>query len=447
MKRIKAGYSGLNIYYKLIPFLLFYLYRVISASSKINGLVGDENRYIEFANNLLHGFYSPPYPDISLWNGPGYPLFLAPFIFIGLPSIALKLINGFLLYGSLIICYKTIKIYSSERNAFIGAALLGLYIPIYIWLPFILTECFAWFLIGCVCYCFAKSFTQKNISWKLIILTGFSIAYLAMIKVVFGYVILSMLFVSSFLCLLPRFRSAAIKSALIFFVAFCFCLPWLAYTNHLTHKILFWTDSGSMPLYTMSTPYADELGDWDEIGRSKENATQCNFDSVYNANHKAFIDSIEKLKPMETYEAYKKAAINNIVSHPYKYITNWCANVGRLLFDYPYSYNTQGIEEEYWSLAPNMFLFVFILLTLPINIRYKKQLPEGFIFLLLFILIYLFGSTLVSTYSRMFCITVPFWFFYLAYFFSNIISIEVKRDEIPISATQDLLDVKGKGKR
>ena len=269
--------------------------------------------------------------------------------------------------------------YSSEKNAFFCTVLLGLYTPIYEWLPYILTECLAWFILSCVCYLFTKSCMQRSISWKLIILTAFSIAYLAMTKVIFGYVILSMLVVSAFLCLLPRFRSNAIKSALIFLIAFGFCLPWLAYTYHMTNKLLFWTDSGSMSLYTMSTPYADELGDWDEIGRWKENAAQDNFDSTYNANHRVFIDSIEKLKPLETYEAYKAAAIRNIESHPSKISLNWIANVGRLLFDFPFSFKHKPWSHIY-TLSPICLLLSFIV-SLPISIRhYKTFLKDLFCF-------------------------------------------------------------------
>ena len=94
MKRLTKWYSGLNIYYKLTPFLLLYLIICIVFAPHEN--VGDEGRYLYFANNLLSGFYSPPYPEINLWNGPGYPLFLAPFIFFELPLIALRLLNVFI---------------------------------------------------------------------------------------------------------------------------------------------------------------------------------------------------------------------------------------------------------------------------------------------------------------------------------------------------------------
>ncbi|HNX79917.1 MAG TPA: hypothetical protein PKJ24_08535, partial [Prolixibacteraceae bacterium] len=69
MKKPITWYSGLNIYYKLIPFLLLYFaICIVYAQTK---LYGDEARYLRFAHNILHGFYSPPYPDIDIWSGPG----------------------------------------------------------------------------------------------------------------------------------------------------------------------------------------------------------------------------------------------------------------------------------------------------------------------------------------------------------------------------------------
>jgi hypothetical protein len=171
-----------------------------------------------------------------------------------------------------------------------------------------------------------------------------------------------------------------------------------------------------MALYTMSTPYANELGDWkssDEL--------------LLNSNHKVFIDSISKLNSLEKDEAYKTAAIKNIKNHPRKYFLNWIANVGRLLFSYPFS-NTGQTIKSYFTIIPNMFVIVLLILIFPVTVIQYKKFPEELILLLLFILIYLFGSTLISAYRRMFYITMPFWVLIISYVFNNIISIKIKQN-------------------
>lgn len=414
MRKLTNLYSGLNIYYKLIPFLLLYLIICIVFSPHKD--VADESRYLYFANNLLSGYYSPPSPDFNIWNGPGYPLLIAGFMFFKLPLIAVRLLNGFLLYFSLVISYKTINIYSSKKNAIVYTMILGMYFPIFEMLPLIMTESLTWFLISLVCFLFIKNYVKKTMSWKLIILAAFSIAYLTLTKVIFGYVILSMLFVSILMFLLPTFRSAAKKSTLIFLLSFVFCLPWLLYTYSLTNKPLYWTNSGGMSMYTISSPCVNELGDW----LNAETLQQ-------NPFHKAFIDSITNLSSLQKDEAYKTAAINNIKNHPAKYLSNWIANVGRLLFSYPYSNKTQGIS-TYWTLIPNMFVFVIMVLSFALSVKQYKKFPEALILLFLFILIYLLGSTLISAFRRMFYVTIPFWAIFISYVFNNIISINIKKD-------------------
>jgi 4-amino-4-deoxy-L-arabinose transferase-like glycosyltransferase len=422
MKRLSEWYSGLNIYYKLAPLLFLYLAICIVFAKNLQS---DDEGYLAYANRLLSGCISPPFPDIDLWHGPGYPVLLAPFVFFKCPLIVLAFLNGFLLYFSLIICHKTFSMYSTGGSAFIATVLLGLYVPIIRMIPFIMTECLAFFLISLVCFLFLKNCRQKKISWGLIFLTAFSIAYLAMTKVIFGYVILFMLFVSAFLWFFPRFRSTAIKSGMIFLLSFIFCLPWLTYTYRLTHKLFYWTNSGGMSLYTMSTPYSDELGDWNEHFFWKDNPAPQNPDLASNPNHKRFIDSLDNLTSLEKDEAFKTAAIDNIKNHPQKYLSNWSANIGRLLFDFPSSYMQQTMV-SYFYIVPNMFILVLSIVSLPISIRHHKILPDGFILLSFFILIYLFGSALVSAYPRMFSITIPFWFFYFSYLFGNIIVIRIK---------------------
>jgi len=402
-----------NTWVLFSPFLLLYV--IISIVFAQNTLVGDEGRYLMFANNLLNGFYSPPAPEINLWNGPGYPLLISMFLLLKLPLIAIRLMNAVLLYFSLIITFKTINNYSSKKAALFFTILLGLYFPIFQILPLILTESLSWFLISLVCFTFVKNFKQKSISMKYVLIASVSIAFLAITKAIFGYVILSMLFVSLFMCFISKFQLAAKKSSIIFLLSFIFCLPYLIYTFNLTNKFFYWTNSGSMSLYTMSTPFEKELGNWDSFSELLD-----------NPNHTAFIDSIMQLEPLKRDEALKYKALENIKNHPKKYFTNWIANVGRLLFSYPYSNAEQSIK-TYFTIIPNMFIIVFIFFAAAIGTIRYKSFPKEILFLLFFVIIYLFGSSLVSAYRRMFYITMPFWILFISYVFTNVINITFKQ--------------------
>ncbi len=413
MRKIINWYTNLHIAYKLLPFLFLYLFICVAFPKNLDGT--DQRRYLLFAQNILQGFYSPP-QEMNLWNGPGYPLILSVFLFFKVPVSALSAFNAILLYISLIIAYKTFCLYVSKKKAFMLTLLLGLYFPMFEEMRQILTETLAWFLVSAICYLFAKSKKEPTYSWKLILLCSFSIAFLAMTKVIFGYVVIVMLLISVLMWLFPIFRNVAKKSTVIFTVAFIFCLPWLCYTYSITKRVFYWTNSGSMSLYTMSTPYENESGQW--YGEDL---------LLKNPNHALFIDSITNLSPLLKDDAYKTAAIKNIKNHPKKYAYNFISNVGRLLF-FPSNYAPDTIW-SYYPFIPNMFLVVFIFLGVVISIRYYKKVPQEIIFLFLFILIYLMGSTFVSAYRRMFYITVPFWLLFFAYVFNNIITIKLNRQK------------------
>src|SRR6266851_5649506 len=84
---------------RLAPLLIVYAFVFFVASRPT--LEGDEPRYAEFATHLTHGYYSDR-PDVNLWNGPGYPLVLAPFVALHLPWRVVKAVNVFFLFGAVV---------------------------------------------------------------------------------------------------------------------------------------------------------------------------------------------------------------------------------------------------------------------------------------------------------------------------------------------------------
>lgn len=409
MKKILDKHPSLNVYFRLLPFLLLYL--IISLVFAPSKFIWDEERYFRYANNLLIGVLSPPAPNIDLWSGRGYSAILSLLLFFKLPVITLRILNSFLLYFSLVIFNNTIETYSDKRYLSKFTILLGAYSPIYMFLPLIMTECATWLLVCIILNLFVKAVKNETKSLKIILFCAFFIAFLAMTKVIFGYVIVLMLFFSLLIQIFPKYRPAGKKTAYIFLFSFFFCLPYLIYTYNLTNKLFYWSDSGSMSLYTLSAPYPKDYGDW----KSEEEMSQ-------NVNYKDFMQKISKLNPMEREIAYKTQALENIKKHPLKYALNCLANTGRLFFGYPKT-NTLQSFDMYFYLLPNMFMVSFIFITLIVSTYHLKLIPVDIQLMFVFIFIYLFGSILVSAYCRMFMITVPFWVFFFYYFFNNIITL------------------------
>jgi len=398
--------------FKLTILLFLYIILILIFSNR-NHLFNDEIHYWQFAENLTNGFYSPSDP-INLWCGPGYPLVLLPFSFLNIPHIFAKLLNAFFYFFSIVFFYKSLLLLSiNKKKSLIFSYLLGLYIPLFYYLFLNYTEIFSFFLISIVTYYLIKLLKNPELNFKYIILSGFLLAFLALTKIIFGYVLIICFIIYLLAFLIKRKRRYA-KMLLIFFISLCFCLPYLIYTYSLTNKIFYWGNSGGLSLYWMSTPFKYEYGDWqphDLRGNKK-----------LEKNHKPFFDKIKDLSSIKKDEELRKKAIKNILDNPGKYILNICTNMGRMIFSYPYSYGRHQTLAMYdlVLIIPNCFLFVFSFIGGIFTIKFYKKINFLIKNLLVFILIYLLLSSFVSAYARQLMIMLPAICIWLVFIFKKI---------------------------
>ena len=388
-------------YILFLPYLLFYISIVLAFKKNI--YVGDETRYLMFAHNILNGFYSLPPPEINLWNGPGYPLLLSIFIKIHLSDIIIVLTNAVWIYLSLILTYKTLKYFLTCKKAFLWTAVLGLYYPLYRMLPKILTETFTWFLVSLIVFLSFKLYYDKKRSFFNILMLGFVIFYLMITKVIFGYVVL-LLFILLIIWYAIGRLNATKKYAWALLLALLLSTPYLYYTYTLTGKYFYWSNAGSFSLYLMSTPYATEDGRF-----------MSPKDLLQSPLHHQEADSIlTKMPALQMDKALKKLAIHNIKNHPFKYFKNWLSNLYRLFIAGPFLDEPKNLIYT----IPNLLIVTIISWSLFGLKNIYSQISFPLFFLLVFFLIYLGGSSLVTAKSRMFYITLPFWTVWLAMIWS-----------------------------
>jgi hypothetical protein len=392
---------------KLLPLLFLYVFIVLIAYGI--DFQGDERRYIWFATNLSHGFYSPQ-DEINLWNGPGYPILLLPFVLLNVPWLTAKLFNALFLFLAILYFYGTLRLYMQKNSALIFSYILGIY-PLFLrYMHKLLTEQFAIFLICGFIYHFCK--VHKDIrNYKInLLLASIYLGYLALVKVFFGYVILTglLFFLSSYI-----FKQKEIfkKTLLVYLLSLVLCIPYLFYTYSLTGKIFYWGNSGGISLYLMSTPYEDEYGDWNIRDSQKHRA-------YYIENAK------KNLSAIELDDEYKRKAMENIINYPKKYFLNWLANIGRLLFNYPYSYDKQKLN-TYFYLIPNMFIVVFIILMIYPTYLSRKSIPFEMFGLIHFGLVAFMGSTFLDAENRYFWPLVPVFFLWISFMLSNVVKIKI----------------------
>ena len=420
-----------NPYLLFLPFLVVFILFVLAFPS--DGKGGDELRYLLYAQNLIHGFYSPPAPNIQLINGPGYPIILVPFLVLKMPPISMTILNAFFHYFSAIFLYKALKEIVSLGITLAFSIAWASYCIAYQNMVFIHTESITYLLISAFIYLIIMTFKYESFdkSKKYIILTGFTLGYIVLTKMIFGYALLFMLVGSGLLWLLNRSNTNYRKGFMILILALLTTTPYLIYTYNLTGRIFYW-GMGSDSLFCMSTPYEGEYGDF-KIGLDLNSVEAGNFniigaDSVMRAHHQEDYDEINRYEGLERDDAYKRLAIRNIKAHPIKFAQNIVYNVGRLVFHFPFSYAVQR-PKILMILPINGVLLALMLFSLIPTYLNWRSLPIYLKFLLILTLLYLGASSLVTAFVRMFTIVVPILLVWIAYIMQNTMKINLKFKE------------------
>ena len=402
---------------KIIFLLLLLLYISVIAAVQKDRLWADENRYIDYATNLSKGDYLPHYEDY-LWNGPGYPVILAPLVFLKVPLIIMRVLNAVFLFLAVYYFYLALKLYMPDGKALFVSSLYGIYPPFLRYIHLLLTEVLSVFLVSCFLYYFCKLHHEKENKSRNIIVSSLVFGYLALTKIFFGYVLLVLLLFYLLMNIFKR-TDALKKTVVVYLCSLIFCTPYLFYTYSVTGKIFYWGNSGGSSLYWMSTPYDEELGDWHGGRQMKKN-------KQLSEHHQEIFNGLEKYSFTERDKKLKSLAMKNIVGHPLKFIKNWTANVGRLLFNYPYSYTEQKLS-TYFYILPNMFIVVFFVVCIYPAFLGRRLIPHEINGLLLFGLISFGGSSLLSAYNRQLWPLVPAFMLWITFIMFNVLKVEVKR--------------------
>jgi 4-amino-4-deoxy-L-arabinose transferase-like glycosyltransferase len=408
------------------PFLFYYAYVVVI--NKWPKLYGDEIRYVEFAHNLIHGFYSPPAPHINLWNGPGYPILLLPFIALKVPVLYITLLNAIYLYLAVVVLYKAINLFAGKKIALICSLLLAVYPNAQAMLPILYTEPFTNFLVSTFIYCVSRCYINGNI--KYIIIAGLVLGYLTLTKIIFGYVIIICLAACLITLLFKKSKAYSLRAVKILLIAFAVTVPYLAYTYYITGKAFYWGDSGGMSLYWMSTPYENEYGDWKVPYLSNNQYPTPLFKSpdavaVLKKNHAKELSFILKHNEMEQDMLFKQKAIENIKKHPLKFAANYYYNFSRMLFNFPYSYAYQDGAIVRSIMIGSLILWSSVISIILTCLNWRRVVFPVKL-LLLITCVYLLLSGALSAYPRQLDVMVPVLLFWIAYLLTCFGKVSVK---------------------
>ena len=381
---------------KLLPLLAFFTLAALLQSKP--DMAADGWRYLANARNLMHGYFASP-ASLMFWNGPGYPLFIFPFVALGLPFALARVANAVCLYLAVVHCHGTLRVLGVEKRSLLYAYLIGgvlfLHGPL---LGYLMSESLSVFLLCGAGWHYSRAAAGEG-GKKQTILAGLHLGYLALTKVFFGYALEASL-VAALAAWLPwrasapiarAARSAAIACAL----GLLLCLPWLAHTWSHTGKIHFWGNSGGFQVWYLTWPEKEYHGDW------------LNWEAIlqhedYFRPHIDELQAVLKLDPITQDSVLKVWAKANCRAHPRRCFENWRANVNRMVFSYPITAYAGGGTELATGNRSFIYALPFFLLAaaaVPGWLGRRKLAPAAHA-CLLFALICLGGTSLLSAIPR-----------------------------------------------
>lgn len=435
-----------NPFILFMPFLFLSIFIIIIFDNAI--LSGDERNYLIFARKLQYGYDSIPSPNIFLFLGvgPGYPLIILPFIAMHLPLILISFLNAIFYYLSIIFLYKSLKIVTEPKLALFVSIFWALCYNLYEYIPLMQPEVLSPFLISVFLFFLVKSFNPKfKIFNKFLFAAGMAFGFIALTKIVFGYVLLFMFLGILMLWLFNRKDTNYKKGVILLLVALITTSPYLIFTYQLTGRVFYWGATGGNNMYWMSTPFEGEYGSWfpepkalsdssiymksitefrhaeyNEILNNDQNIPGT--DDYIRYNHMNNFNEIVRYSDVEQDDVYKKLAFKNIKEHPTKYAVNCISNLGRILFNYPYSYKLQH-PGTLLRLPYNGIIIVFLLISILPTIINWKRIPFSIKFSIFIFCLYMAGSITGSAETRMFTVIVPILLLWIAFILQKTLKI------------------------
>ena len=150
-------------------------------------------------------------------------------------------------------------------------------------------------------------------------------------------------------------------------VAVVLCVPWLAYTRHLTHKTLYWGNSGGLSLYWMASPFSKDLGE--------PHTVQEVFTKPDLAKNRPYFRRISRLPTIPHDTALQRDAVKQIKEHPGRYAERIVFNFSRFWFRAPFSYQPFGPTALFYAIPGGLLLLSLILAAFNF-VRRRRSLPS-----------------------------------------------------------------------
>lgn len=398
--------SRVGLCVPLLPILGIYTLIAVLVHTAAN----DEPAYLEYAKYLSHYFDAPAHwPYDFLWHGPVLPALLAPFVALHVPLEVTRILAGpVVLFAAVVTFYRLVRLYLRPKVALIATYGLAFYFPFFTTLGHIHVEPLATLLITLAAFFMVRSFrgSKRDHVWAAV-----ALALLALSRTEYGYVLLLALVLSAIWWLASRRSPAARRSTLALAMALLLCTPYLAYTYSLTNRPFYWGDSGGLQLYWMTAP--GNIGDWHRKAEAFTYPALAASRPVFANLDRMETDPRTKFPQLEQDIKLQQIAFANIKRDPEHYLSNVVFNIGRLLFNSPYSFENEHASgtSPGWGMmlyaVPNALLLGVLAIAAFVAVKVRRGLGPEIPALAVFIALCFAIHVPVAAYGRLLIPIVP----------------------------------------
>jgi len=351
----------------LAPLLVLHL-AVCALAQPGPEAVRDEADLLAAAARLLDGQLVPSGevtdPRAYLWHGPGIVALLAPLVALDLPLTAIRFVEPLLMFAAALVFHRLLRVRLAPGAALAWTYAFGLYVPFFSVVPQVHKEPLSVLLVVAGMLALTRALGRGGL--PAIAGAGLALTALTMVRLEYGWVSLVLLAAAAGAWTLRRHSTCARRLTAIAAIAVAGCVPWLAYTQHLTGKPLYWGTSSGLSLFWMSPTLPGETGQWHDpelLDRNPEVAAV-----------RPLFRELGRMHPVESDRRLRELAFANIRDHPLLYARNLAANMSRLLFSVPMRPGITGLGIAVYAVF-NGLLLVAVAWAAVVLWRRRRRLP------------------------------------------------------------------------
>jgi 4-amino-4-deoxy-L-arabinose transferase-like glycosyltransferase len=321
---------------------------------------------------------------------------LAPLVALHASVNVLRLVGPISLLVAGVFFWLFLRNIVSRGVALAGGVVLAVFPPFLPLMPHIRSEPVALMFLMAALWALGQAHRSGKKRWALA--SGLLAGLMVLTRVEDGYVLLAGVLACLVVYTVRRKRTDLLNLICVG-AALAVCVPWLAYTESLTHKFPYWASSGGMSLYLMASPTAGNTGSW-------VNPQIIATDPHWLPDRPLF-QRLSNVRQVPADSQFQTIALRLIRHHPGVYLEHVADNLSRMVIGTPYSFESAGKGVYFYGIADVILLIALVIAIVVIRRGGSPGLPSALRVLAIFAVLNFVLHLAVAAYPRMTTLSIP----------------------------------------